>query len=225
MEIGGAQPQASLIKVDELISAADGLPASADSDIQRDLGYLSHRYHCGEILVLAKASARELLGKVVQDDFSRGFDDLQVTSRAEGEVPFVQLNLTHSTYVRRTPAGNQSVRLYRVVKREDGQFAMYGHLALYEAKRAMDPDHCVPFPPTTEGLTKELLTIGMVEEGLLPPKGSELRGRIQSIGVSLSARGGKELMLEVHAVVRENLGGARARELESAWDGVGDWEG
>jgi hypothetical protein len=198
---------------------------SADSDIQQDLGYLSHRYHCEEILVLAKASARELLRKVVQDDFARGFDDVQVTSRDEGKVPFVQLNLANSAYLRRTPAGTQSVRPYRVVKREDGQFALYGHLALYEAKRAVGPAHDTSFPRTTEGLTKELLTIGTVEEGLLPPQGSELRGRIESIGVSLNARGGKELMLKVHAVVRENLDSARARELERAWDGVGDWEG
>jgi hypothetical protein len=189
------------------------------------LGYLSYRYHCEEILVLAKASARELLRRVVQDDFARGFDDVQVTSRDEGNVPFVQLNLANSTYVRRTPAGTQSVRPYRVVKREDGKFSLYGHLALYEAKRAVDPAHDTSFPRTPEGLTKELLTIGTVEEGLLPPRGSELRGRIKSIGVSLNALGGKELMLKVHAVVRENLGSARARELERAWDGVGDWEG
>jgi hypothetical protein len=225
MKTGESQLKASLIKVDEVISAAEGLLPSANGDIQQDLGYLSHRYHCEEILVLAKSPARELLRKVVQDDFARGFDHVQVTSRGAGGVPFVQLNLANSTYMRRTPGGNQSVRLYRVVKRDDGQFALYGHLALYEANRAMDPAHSVSFPRTTEGLTKELLTIGTVEEGLLPPQGSELRGRIESIGVSLNARGGKELMLTVHAVVRENLGSARARELERAWDGVGDWEG
>ena len=43
---------------------------------------------------------------------------------------------------------------------------------------------------------------------------------------SLAARARRQgTHAKVHAVVRDNLGSARARELERACDGVGDWEG
>jgi hypothetical protein len=32
-------------------------------------------------------------------------------------------------------------------------------------------------------------------------------------------------MLKAHAVVGAKLGGVAARELESAWNGIGEWQG
>lgn len=76
-----------------------------------------------------------------------------------------------------------------------------------------------------EDLVEELLAIGRTEGKLLDSKGSELRGRIQSIGAALEAMGGHSLMLDVHDRVAAELGRVRARELEGAWDGVGRWLG
>ncbi|WIX81862.1 hypothetical protein QRX50_14425 [Amycolatopsis carbonis] len=74
-------------------------------------------------------------------------------------------------------------------------------------------------------LINQLLAIGTKEQALLAPRGSEVRGRVQSIGAALDEAGGKELMLRAHGVIRQKLGPVLARQLEAAWDGVGDWLG
>lgn len=207
---------APLTKVDEAIAAAQDLPPGIDSLIQADFGYVSDRWGCEKILVLDKTAIRELLHKVVKNDLATGFSALQVDSH-EGdgkEPPYIQLS----------SVGSQGFRPYRIVKGEDGQLALYGHAALYLAQRAMDRAKN-PASASTADLIDELIAIGRVEKGLLPPRGSELRERIKSIGSALNRIGGKELMLRAHAIVRESLGAARARELEAAWDGVGDWLG
>ena len=211
------QSPISLTKVDEVIAAAERLSSSTDSEIQRHFDYVSTRWGCEAILILDKAAIRELLRRVAEDDLAAGFGTLSVASSDEDnddKPPYVQLNSTDG----------RTFRPYRIVKREDGQLALYGHAALYQAKRAIDRAKGTSSTPSTEDLINELIAIGRVEGGLLPPRGSELRGRIQSVGSALNDIGGMELMMQAHAV-RQSLGPVRARELEAAWDGVGTWLG
>jgi hypothetical protein len=206
-----------LTKVDEVIAAAEGLSSSADTEIQGDYDYASTRWGCEEILVLDKAAIRELLRRVAKDDLAAGFGTFRVTNSDgvdEDESSYVQLNSVGKTF-----------RPYRIVKREDGQLALYGHAALYQAKRAIDRAKGTLSAPSTKDLINELIAIGRVEGALLAPRGSDPRGRIQSIGSALNDVGGMELMLQAHAAVRQSLGPVRARELEAAWDGVGTWLG
>lgn len=203
---------ASLDKVDEVIAAAEGLPPAADSEIKRHFDYVSTTWCCEEILLLDQSAMRELLRKVVLDDAARGFHRIQLSSSTEDESPYVQLNSIDRTF-----------RPYRIVKRHDGLLALYGHTALYQAKRALDRARGASL--STADLTNELIAIARTEEGLLPPRGSELREHIRAIGSELNECGGHELMLQTHATVRQSVGGVHARELEAAWDGIGKWRG
>jgi hypothetical protein len=212
------QPPVFLTKVDEVIAAAERLSSSTDREIQGNFGYVSTRWGCEAILILDKAAICELLRTVAEDDLAAGFGTLSVASSDEdNEVkpPYVQLNSMDS----------RTFRPYRIVKREDGQLALYGHAALYQAKRAMDRAEGTSSTPSADDLINELIAIGRVEGALLAPRGSELRGRIQSVGTALNDIGGMELMLQAHATVRQSLGPVRARELEAAWDDVGSWLG
>lgn len=49
--------------------------------------------------------------------------------------------------------------------------------------------------------------------------------RAREIGEDLNRAGGLQLMLKAHGIVRAELGNVAARELESAWDGIGEWGG
>jgi hypothetical protein len=51
------------------------------------------------------------------------------------------------------------------------------------------------------------------------------RKRTVQIGEDLNRLGGMTLMLEAHGQVQNHLGHIPARELEVAWDGIGDWLG
>ncbi len=57
--------------------------------------------------------------------------------------------------------------------------------------------------------------------GYLPRR----EGVVRDIGRELNSRGGNNLMLSAHAEIARRLGGVAARELESAWDGIGEWQG
>ena len=52
---------------------------------------------------------------------------------------------------------------------------------------------------------------------------STARGRAREIGQQLDQLAGREMMAAAHEVVRFDLGGVAARELELAWDGIGQW--
>jgi hypothetical protein len=106
---------------------------------------------------------------VAEDDLAAGFGTLSVTSTDgdnEDEPLYVQLNSSNG----------RTFRPYRIVKREDGQLALYSHAALYQAERVIDRAKGTSATPSTEGLINELIAIGRVQGGLLPPRGSELRG-------------------------------------------------
>ncbi|WP_407562442.1 hypothetical protein [Streptomyces sp. 184] len=72
-------------------------------------------------------------------------------------------------------------------------------------------------------LVAELRAIGR-GRGFLSVHGGK-DGRTREIGAELHEKGGKQKMLHAHAAVRAELGPVHARELEAAWDGVGDWWG
>lgn len=86
-----------------------------------------------------------------------------------------------------------------------------------------------PAPATDEvrGLVEELVRIGRKS-----PDGRSsscflgtARGRAREIGEKLDGLGGLDLMLAAHAEVARALRGASGRELEAAWDGIGEWQG
>ena len=74
----------------------------------------------------------------------------------------------------------------------------------------------------TDQLLDELAVIASTR-GFLSMKGKDPRTR--EIGAELDRMNGMQKMRDVHRVVAAELGGVRARELEVAWDGIGDWRG
>uniref|UniRef100_A0A093UUI3 Uncharacterized protein n=1 Tax=Talaromyces marneffei PM1 TaxID=1077442 RepID=A0A093UUI3_TALMA len=180
-----------------------------DSD-SRVIGWL-------EILVIVfKIAISELLYKVLQDDQTAGFRSCDVVTHEgdEQQPPCKQLNSISEIF-----------RQYRIAKRQDGRLVLYGHAALYRAKRALGRTMDPSVTPSAADLITELIDVGHAEGRLLGPTGSELRGRVQSIGSELNDIGGKILMLHAHETVRNTLGATCARGLEFVWDGVGDWLG
>ncbi|KAF9287625.1 hypothetical protein BGZ68_001546 [Mortierella alpina] len=208
---------AKIVEIDDVIAATEGLASGVDSVIQADFNYSSGVWGSEEILVLDKAAISELLYKVLQDDQTAGLRSRSVTTN-EGDKqrpPFVQLN----------SIGESTFRPYRIARRQDGRLVLYGHSALYRAKRALDRAKNPPASLSTADLIAELIDVGLAEGALLGPKDSEIWGRVQSIGSALNDAGGMELMRQAHKTVRDRLGATRARELEVAWDGVGNWLG
>ena len=49
--------------------------------------------------------------------------------------------------------------------------------------------------------------------------------RARQIGRRLYEKGGNDLMLQVHRDLKNELRGASGRELEVAWNGIGEWQG
>jgi hypothetical protein len=74
----------------------------------------------------------------------------------------------------------------------------------------------------TDQLLDELAEIARTR-GFLSMKGKDPRTR--EIGAELDRMNGMQKMRDVHRVVAAELGGVRARELEAAWDGIGNWRG
>jgi hypothetical protein len=69
-------------------------------------------------------------------------------------------------------------------------------------------------------LINELISTGQTK-GYLPRE----PGRTRDIGEELSRMGGINLMRKAHQRVSSKLGNVKARELESAWAGIGGWLG
>jgi ankyrin repeat protein len=84
----------------------------------------------------------------------------------------------------------------------------------------------------SQTLISELIEIGKTEKFIscrspetqkYDDKCNHIRAR--EIGHSLDRSGGMQLMRDAHAKVNNALGAVVARELESAWGGIGDWWG
>jgi hypothetical protein len=73
---------------------------------------------------------------------------------------------------------------------------------------------------SVEELIAELISIGR-SKSYLPRE----EGRTRDIGAELDRIGSLPLMQKAHEQVNATLGYARARELESAWAGIGQWLG
>jgi len=76
-------------------------------------------------------------------------------------------------------------------------------------------------------LIKELIAVG---RSTRPGSGSTLylsssKARAREIGTMLNERAGLDLMLRAHQDAQRALGGASGRELEVAWNGIGEWLG
>ncbi|KAF9946223.1 hypothetical protein BGZ72_000520 [Mortierella alpina] len=209
-------PPAKIAEIDKVIAATESLASSIDSVIQADFDYISDRWGSEEILVLDKAAISELLYKVLQDDQTAGFSERSVsTNEGNSQRPsFVQLDSLGKAF-----------RPYRIAKNQDGRLFLYGHAALYRAKRALDRAKNPSATLSTADLITELIDVGSAEGTLLGPLGWEPLKRVRSIGSALNDAGGKKLMQQAHKTVRDKLGAPRARELEVAWDGVGSWLG
>ncbi|KFY37272.1 hypothetical protein V494_04853 [Pseudogymnoascus sp. VKM F-4513 (FW-928)] len=206
-------PPVKIPEVDEALAATDSLVRGIDGIIEVNFGVLQFVWGCEEMLLLDKPSMRELLYKALQEDHLAGFLSREFITEGGDELhpPYVQIHSKAETF-----------RPYRIVKRQDGRLVLYGHAALYRAKRALER---AKNPPVTQkDFTTELVDIGS-EGGLLRPTGSELCERVRAIGEALDDAGGMDLMRQVHGTVRERLGAACARELEVAWDDVGEWLG
>lgn len=75
----------------------------------------------------------------------------------------------------------------------------------------------------TSQLLSELCAIGLHRD-FLTMQGKE-DSRTREIGAELDRMGGMRKMLEVHGMVRAEIGQLHARHLEAAWDGIGSWRG
>jgi hypothetical protein len=86
--------------------------------------------------------------------------------------------------------------------------------------------------PATIPNVEELISIGRKSapdgysaSNFLARVPGPVQERAREIGEELNRAGGLQLMLKAHAVVGAKLGGVAARELESAWNGIGEWQG
>jgi hypothetical protein len=71
------------------------------------------------------------------------------------------------------------------------------------------------------GKTVEFLTVSSKHTSAFDDTNKNIRAR--EIGARFNEMGGKKLMQEAHSKVKAALGGTQARELEYAWDGIGEW--
>lgn len=78
-------------------------------------------------------------------------------------------------------------------------------------------------------LIAELVSIGQKDASDGPGSSSrflrQAKLRARAIGEQLNALGGNDYMLAGHEQVRQTLGAVAARELEVAWNGIGEWLG
>ena len=121
---------------------------------------------------------------------------------------------------RREVSEVHTFRGYRIARRLEDTYGLYGHEAMYRRK-ADTPVRLL------ESLVQKLLVIGLTDSYLtITPGGGVQRNQAaREIGGHLYRRGGHEEMLAAHAIVSSRLGRDSASHLESAWDGVGDWFG
>jgi hypothetical protein len=68
----------------------------------------------------------------------------------------------------------------------------------------------------------ELIAIGKFDSFL----SKNIKTKVRNIGKEIDAVDGHNMMLDVHQLVQKSLNSTqKVRELEMAWDGIGDWKG
>ncbi|WP_062992065.1 hypothetical protein [Nocardia anaemiae] len=119
-----ADDRMSAMSVD-IRTAAQRLPTASADDIQRDFLTVKDAWGAKEVVVVVGADAlQRRIAKIVADNESDGFTESRVkvvTDECPARVQLDSLNVSRTT----------GWRPYRIVKREDGEFAMYGHSSMY----------------------------------------------------------------------------------------------
>jgi hypothetical protein len=122
-------PSPPSIIIDRILAAVEGLPVARDDDVQYDYDFAGPKWGSREILVLTGDELRRRIEAVCAADAASGFMTIDMSAFSEASrdnaLPYVQLNT-----LRDTPG---AFRPYRITKRNDGRFAVYGHAALYSA--------------------------------------------------------------------------------------------
>jgi hypothetical protein len=113
--------------IDRVLRAAEKLPVARDGDVQCDFDSVGPKWGAREILALPGGELRRRLEAVCSADTASGFTVTDVSmppmDLQADPVPYVQLNTFSATL--------RTFRPYRIMKRNDGRFAVYGHPALY----------------------------------------------------------------------------------------------
>jgi hypothetical protein len=122
-------PASSSITVDDVLAAAAGLPVARDDDVQYDFDFAGPKWGAREILVLTSDELRCRLAAVCAADAANGFTTMTMSMSSKESwdkaLPYVQLDTLSDTL--------RTFRPYRITKRNDGRFAVYGHATLYGA--------------------------------------------------------------------------------------------
>lgn len=201
--------------VNSIIDAARNLPGVSDAEIEENFLAIRDTWDAREVLTLVANDLRAVIIETLCGDMREGFSVRQVHPLVEPES-YLQFNtISDSALV----AGRGTFRGYRIVKREDGRFALYGHAAMYRYRDIYQGSK--HYVGSLDPLVRELLVIGL--NGYLDGAGGQASPPAREIGAQLDSAGGITSMQAAHSIVSEKLGRREARCLEVAWDGVGDW--
>jgi hypothetical protein len=113
--------------IDRVLAAAKDLPVARPEDIQYDFDFAGPKWGSRKILILTDRQLRRRLKAVCKADAASGCSIFGMSTSEEesphGPLPYVQLNTLSSTRL--------AFRPYRITRRADGRYAVYGHAALY----------------------------------------------------------------------------------------------
>jgi hypothetical protein len=113
--------------IDRVLAAARDLPVARPEDIQYDFDFAGPKWGSRKILILTDRTLRLRLKAVCKADEASGCTIFGMSTSVEesphSPLPYVQLNTLSSNRL--------AFRPYRIAKRPDGRYAVYGHPALY----------------------------------------------------------------------------------------------
>ena len=115
------------------MAAAESLTAARDDEIQNNFDSVQSKWNAKEILSLSAEGLRRQVAEILTNDADEGFTEVIASNDRDSTPPRVQFN-TIST---RTGTG----RFYRIMRRQDGTYALYGHHAMYRDRHSVERDH------------------------------------------------------------------------------------
>lgn len=188
---------------DELLPLAEALPASPMESIQQNFQHVETKWGAKALLAVNSLEAlKALLEEVAAADRADGFRRIIADGDERDALFYVQLNTTNE----------REFRPYRIVRSSEGEFLLYGHPKLYEVTGEGEND-------ALKAMIEELIVIGREEGTYL-----DISPRVTVLGTALHESGGVGMMREAIRAVRAELGPVRARQLEVAWNGIGEWQ-
>jgi hypothetical protein len=198
------------LDVNAVVDAAQRLPAAPDAHIDSDFQHVADVWNAGEIIVVPAEGVRWSIAETLAGDVKEQFT-LCKSGPRQGcpGFQFDTLKLDH--------AGSPiAFRPYVIAKRQDGLYARYGHEAMYRhlgtLDRSLDP------------LVQELIVIGISGDFAISDRGTlKISSAAREIGARLNVQGGMWTMRAAHTAVSNHLGRIAAKNLEIAWDGIGEW--